>query len=53
MKFKVNKEMLVSGGLVVLGVAQMILNNKKQSNDLAALENKVTEKVMETLKEKN
>lgn len=53
MKFNVNKNMLVSGGLVVLGIAQMILNNKKQSNDLTSLKNKVVEEVMETLSKEN
>lgn len=49
---KINKDMLLSGGMVLLGVAQMVLSNKKQSSDINALEEKVAEKVMKSLSEK-
>lgn len=50
-KPKLNGDMLVSGGLLILGVAQMLLSNKKQASELNSLEEKVTEKVMKNLTE--
>lgn len=51
MKKFLNKDVLVSGGLIVLGLAQMVLSNKKQASEINALESKVTEKVMKNLTE--
>lgn len=48
-KINLNSNLLVSGGLVVLGLAQALLSNKKQADDMAKLEEKVAEKVMKNL----
>ena len=49
-KVKIKKEAVVSGGLVLLSIAQMALNSKKEANDKLALKNEITEAVMENLK---
>lgn len=48
-KIKLNENVLVSGGLIILGVAQMLLSNKKEAAAINSLEEKVTEKVMKNL----
>ena len=48
---KLGKELLISGGLLVLGVAQMVLSNKKQANEIEALKGKVVKEVMEQISE--
>lgn len=47
---KIKKEAVVSGALVVLGIAQMVLNGKKEANDKAVLKNEITEEVLKNLK---
>lgn len=51
---KPNSNLLVSGGLLLLGVAQMLLSNKKEHDAMNELEEKVVGKVMDKLNsEKN
>lgn len=50
---KINGNLLISGGLMLLGVAQAVLNNKKQEADMKDLKEKITKEVVESLSEKN
>lgn len=52
-KIKLNENVLISGGLIVLGVAQMLLSNKKEAAAINGLEEKVTENVMKNLSKKD
>ena len=48
-KIKINSNVIISGGLILLGVAQAILSNKKSKNELNDLKKEVTEDVMALL----
>lgn len=49
-EIKIKKETLVTVGLGVLGIAQLILNGKKEANDKAVLKDEITKQVIENLK---
>ena len=46
---KIKPETVVSVGLGVLGVAQMLLTNKKEANDRAALKAEILEELTKDL----
>lgn len=50
-KINLNSNLLVSGGLLVLGVAQALLSNKKQSDDMTKLKNDVKADILKDLAE--
>ena len=53
-KLNVNGNLLITGGLLVLSVAQTVLGNKKQEADMKNLKETITKEVMESLtSEKN
>ena len=49
---KIKPETVVSAGLTVLGVAQMLLNHKKEQNDRAALKAEILEDLAKDLAQK-
>lgn len=54
MKFKIKPETAVTVALGVLGVAQMLLTNKKDSDSRAALKNELKDEIVkDLLDEKN
>ena len=48
-KFKVGADVLVTLGLGVLSVAQMVLNNKKEANDKKALKAEIMKEIMKEM----
>lgn len=46
---KIKPETLVSGALGLLGIAQMVLSNKKEANDRAALKAEILEELTKDL----
>ena len=53
MKFKIKPETAISVALGVLGVAQMLLTNKKEADNRAAMKNELKEEISKELLEKN
>lgn len=52
-KIKVNENMLLSGGLLLVTVAQFVLSSKKESGAYDKLKKEVTEEVMNNLSKNN
>ena len=52
MKFKIKPETAISVALGVLGVAQMLLTNKKEADNRAAMKNELKEEISKELLEK-
>ena len=53
MKFKIKPETAISVALGVLGVVQMLLTNKKEADNRAAMKNELKEEISKELLEKN
>lgn len=53
MKFKIKPETAISVALGVLGVVQMLLTNKKDADNRAAMKNELKEEISKELLEKN
>lgn len=52
MNIKIKPETMVTVGMAVLGVAQMVLTNKKDQTDRAKLKAEILEDVMKDLPKK-
>lgn len=52
MKFKIKPETAISVALGVLGVVQMLLTNKKEAGNRAAMKNELKEEISKELLEK-
>ena len=52
MKFKIKPETAISVALGVLGVVQMLLTNKKEADNRAAMKNELKEEISKELLEK-
>ena len=50
---KIKPETVLTAGTIVLGVAQMLLTNKKEANDKAALKAEILEEVLKDLPKKD
>ena len=48
-KINLNGNLILSGSLIALGIAQTILGNKKQEADMKNLKETITKEVMESL----
>lgn len=46
---KIKPDVLVTGALGILGIAQMVLSNKKEANDRAALKAEILEELTKDL----
>ena len=53
MKIKIKPEAVVAVASIALGVAQALLNNKKDANDRAALKNELKEEIVKDLLKEN
>lgn len=50
---KIKMEAALTAGTIVLGLAQMVLTNKKEASDRAAIKNEILEEVMNNLPKKD
>lgn len=50
---KIKMETVLTGGTIILGVAQMLLSNKKEASDRAKIKNEILEEVMNNLPKKD
>lgn len=48
-KFNLNGNLVITGGLLLLSVAQTVLGNKKQEADMKVLKENITKEVLESL----
>lgn len=52
-KIKIKPEAAITAATLVLGMAQMVLTNKKDAADRAVLKNEILEEVMNNLPKKD
>lgn len=50
---KIKMEAALTLGTIVLGVAQMVLTNKKEANDHAKMKNEILEEVLNNIPKKD
>lgn len=50
---KIKMETVLTGGTILLGVAQMLLSNKKEASDRAKIKDEILEEVMNNLPKKD
>jgi hypothetical protein len=50
---KIKMETVLTGGTIILGVAQMLLTNKKETSDRTKMKNEILEEVMNNIPKKD
>ena len=50
---KIKMETVLTGGTILLGIAQMVLTNKKEASDRAKIKTEILEEVMNNIPKKD
>lgn len=50
---KIKMETVLTGGTILLGVAQMLLSNKKEASDRAKIKDEILEEVLNNIPKKD